>query len=74
MKYCSSLQACFAFQLNRFRSFLTPWIYTRRELNNLYVLDAMREIRQAYDCRLVLCEAAPVDVRQRLQARYDAGT
>jgi hypothetical protein len=56
------------------RSFLTPWIYTRGDRNNLYVLDAMREIQQTFACQLVLCEAAPLVIKRRLQERYEAST
>lgn len=56
------------------RSFLTPWIYTRGERNNLYVLDAMREIQQTFACQLVLCEAARPVVKRRLHERYEASS
>jgi hypothetical protein len=56
------------------RSFLTPWIYTRGDRNNLYVLDAMREIQQTFACQLVLCEADRAIVKRRLTERYDAST
>jgi hypothetical protein len=56
------------------RSFLTPWIYTRGDRNNLYVLDAMREIQQTFACQLVLCEADRPVVKRRLTERYAAST
>jgi len=56
------------------RSLLTPYIYTRGKLNNLFACDAMNEIRQVFNCSSILCEASEDVIRNRLQQRYNAGS
>ena len=55
------------------RSFLTPYIY-ERDLKNDYVLDAMREVKQVFRCKVVLCKAPFEVIKQRLIDRYERGS
>eukprot|EP01091_Cochliopodium_minus_P003149 TRINITY_DN12995_c0_g1_i1.p1 TRINITY_DN12995_c0_g1~~TRINITY_DN12995_c0_g1_i1.p1 ORF type:complete len:252 (-),score=41.21 TRINITY_DN12995_c0_g1_i1:70-825(-) len=55
------------------RSFLSPYIYARGQLNNHYVLDAMKEVKQTYPSTVVLCQTNEETMRDRLRNRYDKG-
>jgi thymidylate kinase len=55
------------------RSFLTPYVYTRGSLNNLYVCDAMKEIKEVFPCTTVLCKTDLDTIENRLLQRYNQG-
>ena len=55
------------------RSLLSPYIYARGSLNNYYVLDAMKEVKQVFNCTVVLCKTDYSIMRDRLKSRYDRG-
>jgi len=55
------------------RSFLTPYVYTRGSLNNLYVCDAMKEIKEVFPCTAVLCKTDMATIESRLLQRYQQG-
>ena len=55
------------------RSFLSPYIYARGTLNNHYVLDAMKEVKQIFNCTVVHCKTDYGIMKERLKSRYDRG-
>lgn len=56
------------------RSLYTPYVFSRTNANLSLYIDLMRELKQTYNCSVVLCVADAHVIRDRLWDRYNRGT